>query len=134
MKKKKVKNRKKTTLKRKDRINAGKEWIKTYSGQNFVGGYKKRFKVDILCALTELEMLGFKLDAEYVKRVIESEKARIANIKARRLRKIEEEEEEKSGLFGCDDTFSFIAGYTSGGATFGTRWDEEIEEDYMLPF
>ena len=32
-----------------------------------------------------------------------------------------------------DNTFSFIAGYTSGGAPYGTTW-EEIGIDPMLPF
>ena len=32
-----------------------------------------------------------------------------------------------------DDTFSFIAGYTAGGAPYGVTW-EEIGIDSMLPF
>lgn len=58
---------------------------------------------------------------------------------------------EKIELFDSDDTFSFIVGYTSGGAPFGIRWDEEeldtkeihqeytasvkeFEDDDILPF
>ena len=33
--------------------------------------------------------------------------------------------------YGFDDTFAFIAGYTSGGAPYGTTWEElERERDY----
>ena len=35
----------------------------------------------------------------------------------------------RDNLFGSDETFAFIAGYTSGGAPYGVTWDEmeEIE-------
>ena len=38
-------------------------------------------------------------------------------------------------LYGesCDDRFAFIAGYTSGGAPYGTTW-EEMGIDPLLPF
>lgn len=44
--------------------------------------------------------------------------------KSRRKKKQEEFEEK---LFESDDTFAFIAGYTSGGFAYGITW-EEIEE------
>ena len=41
-------------------------------------------------------------------------------------------------IFSCqtsesDDTFAFIAGYTSGGAPYGVTWEEmeEIEQFYQ---
>lgn len=39
------------------------------------------------------------------------------------------QEEFGDGLFESDDTFTFIAGYTSGGAPYGVTWEEmkEIE-------
>lgn len=42
---------------------------------------------------------------------------------------------ELDELYGesCDDWFAFIAGYTSGGAPFGTTW-EEMGIDPSLPF
>lgn len=33
----------------------------------------------------------------------------------------------EDNLFESDDTFAFIAGYTSGGAPYGVTW-EEMEE------
>ena len=42
---------------------------------------------------------------------------------------------EMDELYGesCDDRFAFIAGYTSGGAPYGTTW-EEMGIDPLLPF
>ena len=42
---------------------------------------------------------------------------------------------EMDELYGesCDDRFAFIAGYTSGGAPYGTTW-EEMGIDPSLPF
>lgn len=39
-------------------------------------------------------------------------------------RRKEAKEEQDGTLYGSDDTFSFIAGYTEGGAPFGTTWEE----------
>lgn len=133
-KKKKSKCKKKGTLTRKDRLNAGKEWIKTFPGQNFVSGYKKKYNVDILCAVTELRLLGVPLDEGYVNRVIQSENGRLAGIKSGNLKRKEDEELKNIGLSDCDETFSFIAGYTSGGVPYGTLWDEETEEEFEEPF
>lgn len=33
--------------------------------------------------------------------------------------------------FYSDETFSYIAGYTSGGIPYGVRWDEVEEESYI---
>ena len=42
---------------------------------------------------------------------------------------------EMDELYGesCDDRFAYIAGYTSGGAPYGTTW-EEMGIDPLLPF
>lgn len=126
----KKRKRKRTTIKRTDRLQIAKEWIKTYPGNNIFKGYKKKFKVDTFCALAELEMLGIKLDPEYVKNVTSSEKGRIAALQARKMKK-----EEEVFTYDFYENFSFIAGYTNGGAPYGIRWDEEeFEEDEVLPF
>ena len=44
--------------------------------------------------------------------------------KAKRKKKQEDFEDR---LFESDETFAFIAGYTSGGAPYGVTW-EEMEE------
>lgn len=115
-----------------NRLQAGQHWIKEYEGKNLVKGYRKRFKVDSLCAVTELEMLGCKIDAEYKKQL---ERTLEAKIKKRKEKKAEEES-ELLDILDSDDTFSFIAGYTSGGAPYGTTWEEcdDDDSDDELPF
>lgn len=45
-----------------------------------------------------------------------------SKVKNQKKQKVYEE-----NLFESDDTFAFIAGYTSGGAPYGITW-EEMEE------
>jgi len=40
-------------------------------------------------------------------------------------RKRIQKEEQVDVLFGCDDQFSFIAGYTESGVSFGVAWEEK---------
>lgn len=49
-------------------------------------------------------------------------KSKVKNSKRKKKQKVYEE-----NLFELDDTFAFIAGYTSGGAPYGMAW-EEMEE------
>jgi len=119
----------KKTLKREDRLRVAKPWISKYNGSNLLRGYRRKFNVDVICALAELQMLGVKLDNTYIEDVKRSERARLESIKARKQRRYEE-----CDLIESDETFQYIMGYTSGGVPYGIRWDEEmdigIEEDY----
>ena len=47
--------------------------------------------------------------------------------KTKKSRRKKNREEFKEKLFEFDETFAFIAGYTSGGAPSGVTW-EEMEE------
>ena len=47
--------------------------------------------------------------------------------KLKKSRRKKKQEELEDRLFESDDTFAFIAGYTSGGASYGVTW-EEMEE------
>ena len=55
--------------------------------------------------------------------------------KKKKLTKEQRRQMEMDELYGesCDDRFAFIAGYTSGGAPYGTTW-EEMGIDPSLPF
>ena len=55
----------KKTLKREYRLRSAKDWIKTYSGNNIVKGYSKKYSVDKLCAVKELRMIGFEITEEH---------------------------------------------------------------------
>jgi hypothetical protein len=87
--------------------------------------YCKFFGVDKLCAIKELSILGVEISEERKKQVIDSY---YRVIEQRRKQKKERENEEADTTFSNDE-FSFIAGYTSGGAPYGVRWDEQEGED-----
>ena len=55
--------------------------------------------------------------------------------KKKKLTKEQHRHRQLNELYGesCDDQFAFIAGYTSGGAPYGTTW-EEMGIDPSLPF
>ncbi len=109
------------------RLKSGAKWLRSYSGKNIVKGFSKWYGVDKLCAIKELRMLGFQISVEYeeqIKRSIQD----IAN--ARKLRK--EKREKAISLEGdsySDETFAFIAGYTSNDVPFGITHEEWAEMD-----
>ncbi len=120
-KKKNVASPKRTTLKRPHRLQSAKSWISTYAGKNIVRGYAKHFRVDLVCSITELRLLGIAVSEQYeqaVKQILE-------NRAAQKRLKQEENEMDSEGLFGGSDAdFAFIIGYTSGGAPYGARWED----------
>ncbi|WP_145089810.1 hypothetical protein [Sporomusa sp. KB1] len=108
------------TKKRAQRLQSAQLWMLKYEGKNIVKGYRKHFGVDIICAITELQLLGYKFTDEYtnsVRRTIEAE----------RIKRLEKKKQKDlAGLISSDsdDTFYYIAGYTSGGAPYGITWEE----------
>ena len=47
------------------RLHSANEWIKVYDGKNFVKGYSKKYGVDLICAVKELEQLNIQIDSKY---------------------------------------------------------------------
>jgi hypothetical protein len=110
--------------KREQRLQSAKQWLLKYDGKNIVKGYRKHFKVDIMCAISELQMLGCEISQEYIKNVKKT-------IEAERKKRENKKEQEKLDLFSdSDDTFYYIAGYTAGGAPYGVTWEEMGLEPY----
>jgi hypothetical protein len=109
------------TRRREKRLRSAGEWIKTYTGKHIVKGYAKHYAVDPLCAIVELRMLGVAITDDYVDAV----KRSIAD-RTLQKRKRQEAGERQAELMGdnSDDTFAYIAGYTSGGAPYGITWEE----------
>ncbi len=109
-------------MKRASRLQAAKIWIPKYEGKNIVRGYSKHFAVDKLCAIKELQILGIAIEPEYIKQLKITLRG---NEQARQLRKLQKEQEKDLIMDNdSDETFCFIAGYTSGGVPFGVTWDE----------
>lgn len=113
------------TLKREHRLRSAKDWLKTYSGNNVVKGYSKKYSVNKLCAIKELRMIGIEISEEYERQLIISLEAH----KQQRLsfKKKRENEINASCEFESDENFAMIIGYTSGGFSYGVT-HEEMEE------
>ena len=56
MAKKKKKNQHKQ-LRRTQRLSRGKNWLKTYQGEDVIEDYRKRYGVDLLCTVVELSLI-----------------------------------------------------------------------------
>lgn len=112
-------------LKRREkRLQRDRQWIAEYNGtpRKLVKQYRKRFNVDIICAVKDLQEIGVEFTQEYVEAVKRSEEERI---RQKHLKKQKREQELFDTLCeDCDDDFAFIAGYTSGGAPYGITWEE----------
>jgi hypothetical protein len=117
-------------LKREGRLQAAKHWLPKYEGKSIVKGYKQAFGVNKICAVLELRMLGYEISGDYLE-----------NLKADELlrQKLKEKRMREKGLNlhdsmyqYSDETFYFIAGYTSNGVPYGLTWDELEQESEDL--
>ena len=105
------------------RLRRGEAWL---SAQNFteeariIKAYRKHFKVDKLCAVSELGMLGI-LSPE---RQAEYEAQWRVELKNRQAQK--QRDDDNENLYQ-DNNFFFIAGYTSGGVPYGVTWEKEMK-------
>ena len=117
------------------------KWVAEYDGTPYGGdiikAYRKKFAVDRMKAVAELQMLGVSLTKEQIDR----EKAAVKAYqdiqkakKAKRKRLREQRKMQKSDIADYleqDDRFYYIAGYTSGGAPYGVTWEEMGMSPYM---
>lgn len=117
------------------------KWVAEYDGTPYGGdiikAYRKKFAVDRMKAVAELQMLGVSLTKEQIDREKAAVKAyqdiqKAKKAKRRRLR--EQRKMQKSDIADYseqDGTFYYIAGYTSGGAPYGVTWEEMGMSPYM---
>lgn len=103
------------------RLASARHWLPKYPGKNIVRGYATWFGVDVGCALKELQMLGVALDPLYVARLRTTLQTRSRRVVAPPSNQFELP--EGYGV-DWDDDFEYIAGFTSGGAPFGTPWPD----------
>lgn len=106
---------------REERLRKARQWVLTYEGKHIVRAYRKRFKVDVTCALRDLEAVG-ALDPAHLAAKKQAEQVRLEQ------RRREREEKAAKAMYdqfpNADDHFFYIAGYTSGGAPYGVNWEE----------
>ncbi len=133
MKKKKGKAAKKA-MKFAERKAKAEKWVVEYDGTPYGGdiikAYRKKFAVDRMKAVAELQLLGVSLTNEQIDREKEAVKAyqELQRVKKAKRKRIREQKRMKKDnpVFHeeQDDTFYYIAGYTSGGAPYGVTWEE----------
>ena len=81
----------KRTRPKPQRLMMAKQWIPTYSGTKIVKGYRKKFAVDILTAIRELQELGVQFKPEYISAVEAGEKNRLLQIQAKKQERLMEQ-------------------------------------------
>ena len=131
----------KKAMKFAERKPKAEKWVAAYDGTLYGGdiikAYRKKFAVDRMKAVEELQLLGVPLTKEQIDR----EKAAVKAYqelqrakKAKRKRTREQGRIQKGDLLffeDQDDIFYYIAGYTSGGAPYGVTWEEMGMSPYM---
>ena len=120
---------KRKRLKKPERLNVAKSWIKTYNGKSIVSGYAKWFGVDKICAVNELKSIGAVSPEMLEKQIIKSHQLLLEQKKEKREKR--NNEEAAIFLLDSDENFAFIAGYTSNGFPFGLTHEQfdQIEID-----
>ncbi len=110
------------------RLEKAKKWLDDYAGSNVLKDYRKKFALDRMQALRELQMLGLTFTEEQIAKEKQAVQARIQQEQAKKARRRAKRKAAKEGvpLFhpDQDDHFFYIAGYTSGGAPYGVTWEE----------
>lgn len=103
------------------RLQNAKKWAEQYHGKNLAKGYSNWFGVDLISAITELEMIGYTFKQSYKDQV---KKSLIERQKPKEKRKREREKEQEMNENG----FYYIDGYTSNGFPYGITFDEMDEK------
>ena len=116
--------------KREIRLRKAKQWALSYEGKHIVRAYRKRFGLDPICAMNDLNAIGL-LSPEKLEQMKQAEAVRLEQ---RRKEREKMAMEAARDLFpDADDRFFFIAGYTSGGAPYGVTWEEMGLEPWESP-
>ncbi|WP_277935451.1 hypothetical protein [Parablautia muri] len=124
----------KKAMKFAERKAKAEKWVSEYDGTPYGGdiikAYRKKFAVDRMKAVEELQMLGVSLTKEQIDREKAAVKAyqdiqRAKKAKRKRLREQKRMQKDIPVFHeDQDETFYYIAGYTSGGAPYGVTWEE----------
>ena len=109
--------------KKESRIARARNWLPTYDGTKVVRAYRKKFGVDTVCAVRELQEIGYEFKPGYVDNLLSAEAAHIAALQRKKVEKKQEGELGAEYNDWQDDRFYYIAGYTSGGAPYGVTWE-----------
>lgn len=111
-------------MKRKGRLQSAVSWLAKYEGKRYIRGYRKHFGVDVETAIAELTLLGVPLSDEIIRSARSSARALVKEKQQRKEKRKQRQMEENALYVDCDETYAYIAGYTSGGFAFGVTWED----------
>ena len=124
----------KKAMKFAERKAKAEKWVAEYDGTPYGGDIikadRKKFAVDRMKAVAELQMLGVSLTKEQIDREKAAVKAYqdMQRAKKAKRKKLREQKRMQKDIpvfhEDQDETFYYIAGYTSGGAPYGITWEE----------
>ena len=83
----------KRTRPKAQRLQMARHWIPTYNGTKIVKGYKKKFAVDTMTAIRDLQELGIQFEPEYISAVEASEKHRLMKLQEKKQERLAEQHE-----------------------------------------
>lgn len=109
-------------MKRPARLQSAKSWLPTYEGKSVIRGYSRHFGVSCLCAALELRILGYDIRDERIEEYKKEEEAKHRKALWAKQKRMEKEQENNLGA--SNEWFSYIAGYTAGGAAYGVEWED----------
>ena len=117
-------------MNRNQRIQAAALWLTEYDGSHVVRSYRKRYDVDWLCAVKELQLLGVEIDPVYVsqlRRTVE-EQAKMNHQKRLERQNAATAKEWSERYPYSEGDFYFVAGHMSNGVPYGITWEEAREQ------
>ena len=69
------------------RLQVAPRWLAEYEGSNIIRSYRKRYGVDWLCAIQELQLLGVKLDPVHIAQLQRTVEEQAKQNRERRLQR-----------------------------------------------
>lgn len=112
------------SMNRERRLQVAPRWLAAYEGSNLIRSYRKRYGVDWLCAITELQLLGVELDPVHVAQL-----RRTVEEQAKQKRRLEPQQTAIDEQWAqwypyAEGEYYFVAGHTSNGVPYGVTWEE----------
>jgi hypothetical protein len=117
-------------MSRETRLQSGRRWLRSFSGNRVVPSYARWFGVDLMCAAKELQVLGVYFSREYLA-------ALRHNAAGRSMHRHDVPKGAKGAEIDpmSNQNFGYIAGHTPAGLPFGATWEEtEGLDNDDLPF
>lgn len=114
----KIPRHRRMTRERRLQSAASTNFLEAHQAKDAIRHYARWYGVDLLCAVTELRVLGMTISPECEECLKKSRKGRIEQKRMKQEKNIFPAEPDS------DEIFAYIAGYTAWGLPYGTTWKE----------